>query len=368
VRRGSCSVTSTAAVDILAVGGNNTTTMSIRTAIIGPTGYTGLHLLRLLLGHPGAQITYLASRREQLPNVIDEFPELLGRLALEDGQCKPVDGQAIANDADVVFLCLPHRAAMSCAPAMLDAGLRVIDLSAAYRFADPQQYAQAYDHPHEDSANLADAVYGLPELFRAQIPGAMLVANPGCYPTPTALAVAPLLTRSLVKSTGIIVNASTGVTGAGRKPSLQLHYPEHKDAYLPYGNIGAHRHQPEMIQTLTAIVGHKVDLLFVPHLLPVERGILATIYLDPSDPEVTESDLFEAFTDAYEQEPFIRVRTDLPNIKHVHDTNFCDLTVRLTNGKVVIFAAIDNMIKGASGQAIQNMNLVFEQPETDGLL
>ena len=354
--------------EIEARRGHNMATMNIRAAIVGPTGYTGLHLIELLLRHPGAEITYLASRRQPPPDVVAEFPQLLGLLADEIAVCGPIDPEAIARDADVVFLCLPHRVAMAFAPALLDAGLRVIDLSADYRLADPALYAAVYDHPHEDTANLADAVYGLPELFRDQLPGAMLVANPGCYPTAAGLAIAPLLTRSLVQAQGIIINAATGVTGAGRKPSVQYHYPEHNEAFTPYGTIGAHRHQPEIVQTLAALAGHEVDLLFVPHLLPVDRGILATIYLDPMDPEVTEEDLFEAFADAYEHEPFVRVRTGLPNIKHVRDTNFCDVSVRLAGGKVVVFAAIDNMIKGASGQAVQNMNLVFEQPETAGLL
>ena len=348
--------------------GNNTPAMNIRAAIVGPTGYTGLYLTRILLRHPTARITYLASRRERLPNVVDEFPQLLGLLPDDIAVCKPINAEAIAGEADVAFLCLPHRAAMAFAPALLDAGLRVIDLSADYRLADPALYADVYDHPHEDTANLADAVYGLPELARDQLPGAMLVANPGCYPTAAGLAVAPLLTCSLVKSNGIIVNAATGVTGAGRKPAPQYHYPEHNEAYTPYGAIGGHRHQPEIVQLLEAVAGHEVGLLFVPHLLPVDRGILETIYLDPKDPEVTEEELFEAFADTYEHEPFVRIRTGLPNIKHVRDTNFCDISVRLAGGKVIVFAAIDNMIKGAAGQAVQNMNIVFEQQETAGLL
>ena len=348
--------------------GNNTSAMNIRVAIVGPTGYTGLYLTKLLLRHPAARITYLASRRERLPDVIDEFPQLLGQLSDEVSTCRPINPEAIAAEADVAFLCLPHRAAMAFAPELLDAGLRVIDLSADYRLKDAALYAEVYDHQHDDTTNLADAVYGLPELFRDDLPDAMLVANPGCYPTAAGLSIAPMLTRGLVKSEGIIINAATGVTGAGRKPAPQYHYPEHNEAYTPYGVIGTHRHQPEIDQVCGIIAGHEVNVLFVPHLLPVDRGILETIYLDPMDPEVTEADLFEAFADAYEHEPFVRIRTGLPNIKHVRDTNFCDIGVRLAGGKVIVFAAIDNMIKGAAGQAIQNMNLVFEQEETAGLL
>ncbi len=345
--------------------------MTVRAAIVGPTGYAGYHLIDLILRHPEAELTYLASHRDELPDMRAEFPKLLGRLPADIAVCRPIDPEAIAQAADVVFLALPHRAAMSYAPGLLDAGLRVVDLSADYRLSDPAVYESTYQHTHEDLDNLAEAVYGLPELHRADIPGAMLVANPGCYPTAAALGVAPLLARSLVKRDRLIINAASGVTGAGRKAQPNLHFPEHNQAFMPYGTIGGHRHQVEIQQTLTRVAGDNVQALFVPHLLPVDFGILETIYLDPHDPEVTEDELFEAFADAYGDEPFVRVRRDLPNIKHVVGTNYCDLTVRLTGPAdqptVVVFSAIDNIIKGASGQAVQNMNLLFELDETAGL-
>jgi N-acetyl-gamma-glutamyl-phosphate reductase len=342
--------------------------MSIRVAIVGPTGYTGLHLIQILLRHPGARLTYLASHRDELPDISEEFPQLLGRLPGEVAVCKPIDPQAIARAADVAFLALPHRAAMACAPQLLDAGVRVVDLSADYRLKDQATYERVYQTPHEDQANLAQAVYGLPELYRDEIPDAALIANPGCYPTATALGVMPLLSRGLAKTQGIIINAASGVTGAGRKPGPRFHYPEHNLAFTAYGTIGGHRHQCEIEQTLGVIAGCEMHTLFVPHLLPVDQGIYATIYLDPVDPAITEEDLFEAFEDAYDDEPFVRVRVDLPNIRYVRDTNFCDVTVRLTCGKIVVFSTIDNMVKGASGQAVQNMNLMFEQDETAGLV
>ncbi|MEX2388217.1 MAG: N-acetyl-gamma-glutamyl-phosphate reductase [Phycisphaeraceae bacterium] len=344
----------------------------IRTAIVGPTGYTGFALIDLLLRHPQAELTYLASHREELPDIREEFPQLLGRLSDEQAVCKPIDPDAIADAADVVFLALPHRAAMSYVPGFLDAGVRVIDLSADYRLADPALYERVYEHPHADLANLDDAVYGLTELYRDQLPGAMLVANPGCYPTAAALGVAPLLARSLVSRAGITINAASGVTGAGRKPALALMFAEQSGAFGAYGKIGGHRHQSEIEQTLTRVAGQPVSLLFVPHLLPVDCGILETIYLAPTQPDVTEDELFEAFEDAYDDEPFVRVRENLPNIKHVVGTNYVDLTVRLVGPaeqrRVVVFAAEDNVIKGAAGQAIQNMNVVFELDETAGLL
>lgn len=346
--------------------------MSVRCAIVGPTGYTGLYLLELLLRHPEADAVYLASAREALPDVRESFPQLWGKLDEEVALCQPIDAGRIAEHADAVFLCLPHKAAMEHAPKLLDAGLTVIDLSADYRLRDAALYERVYETPHTDPRNLAQAVYGLPELFRDKLPGSKLIANPGCYPTAAALAIAPLISHSLVQTDRILINAASGVTGAGRKVAEHLHFPEANESFFAYGRIGSHRHQPEIEQTLSHVAGRPVPALFVPHLLPIDRGILETIYLQPMDGDVTEDDLFEAYEDAYADEPFVRVREQLPNVKHVRDTNFCDVTVRLVGDgehkTVVAFGAIDNMIKGASGQAIQNMNLAFGLAETAGLL
>jgi N-acetyl-gamma-glutamyl-phosphate reductase len=254
------------------------------------------------------------------------------------------------------------------APQLLAAGLRVVDLSADYRFADAARYEQAYARTHADRGNLAGAVYGLTEFCRKKVAGAALVANPGCYPTGAALAIVPLIARDLASPGRIIVNAATGATGAGRTPTENLHFPEQNESYYPYGTIGGHRHQPEIEIALTGITGRPTGVLFVPHLLPIDQGILETIYLEPAGPHVKEDDLFEALESAYAEEPFVRVTTELPNVKHVRDTNFCDLTVRLAGGRIVVFAALDNLIKGASGQAVQNMNVMFGQEETAGLL
>ena len=342
--------------------------MSVRVAIIGPTGYTGLWLIELLLRHPGAQVAYLASHRQELPNIADEFPRLRGRCELV---CRPIDPAQIAREAEVAFLGLPHKAAMQYVGPLLDAGLKVVDLSADYRLRDADLYESVYHEPHADRANLAKAVYGLPELFRSQIQGASLVANPGCYPTAAALGIAPLLQRSLVQTQQIIINAASGVTGAGRAAKAHLHYPEVNEGYAAYA-CGDHRHQPEIEQTLTLVKGEPVTTLFVPHLLPIDRGILETIYLEPHDEDMTQEDLFDAFEEAYAEEPFIRVIRGMPNVKDVRDTNFCDITVRLVahgeSSRIVVFAAEDNMIKGASGQAIQNMNLMLGLDETAGLV
>jgi len=193
--------------------------MSIRAAIVGPTGYTGLHLIKILLRHPGAKVTYLASAREELPDIVDQFPQLLGQLDPAVSQCRPIDPKAISREADVAFLCLPHEAALNCAPRLLDVGMRVIDLSASYRLTDVQVYERAYNIVHTDRENLEHAVYGLTEFSRDDLPGAELVANPGCYPTAASLAITPLIERSLVRKEGIVINGSSGVTGAGRKPT-----------------------------------------------------------------------------------------------------------------------------------------------------
>lgn len=338
--------------------------MTVRVAIVGPTSYTGLYLIQILLRHPQAAIAYLASQREEPVNIAAEFPQLMGRC---DMTCRPIEATAIAKEADVAFCCVPHAVAMQYVPALLKAGLRVVDLSADYRLLDAELYEKVYQHKHLDPGNLEEAAYGLPELFADDIPEAGLVANPGCYPTAAALGIAPLLEKQLVKTTGIVINAASGVTGAGRKVAAHLQFAEANEAFAPY-NVGVHRHQPEIEQTLSAVAEQPVKVLFVPHLLPVDRGILESIYLDPASDAVTEDQLFEAFEQAYAAEPFVRVRNDLPNIKHVRDTNFCDLTVRLVGGKVVVFSAIDNMIKGASGQAVQNMNLMFGLDQTIGLL
>ena len=347
-------------------------TMSVKAAIIGPTGYTGVYLIDLLLRHPEAELVYLASHRDELPDIRDEFPQLMGRLDDDVAQCRPIDPKAIADECDVAFLALPHRAAMAYAPKLLDAGLKVIDLSADYRLDSQKLYEEVYETPHGDPEHLEDAVYALPELFRKNIIGASLIANPGCYPTAAALGVAPLITHSLVKTDKIIVNAASGATGAGRKAAPHLHFPEQNESYFAYGKIGGHRHQCEIEQTYRTIAGKDVPALFVPHLLPLDCGILETIYLEPATEDVTEAELFEALEDAYKNEPFVRVLEKTPNVKHVRNTNFCDITVRLTKQgdqqTIVVMSAIDNMVKGASGQAVQNMNIIFDLPETMGLL
>jgi len=341
--------------------------MSIRIAIVGPTSYTALWLIRLIRRHPNAAVTYLASQRDELPMIDQEFPHLRG---LVDARCRPIDPEAIADAADVVFTCVPHVAAMQHVPALLAAGLRVIDLSADYRLRDAAEYETVYGHAHSDVENLKHAVYGLSEWFAERIADARLVANPGCYPTTAALAILPLLEANLAKPTGIVINAASGVTGAGRSVKPNLHFAEVNEGFTTY-NPGIHRHQPEIIQTLRTLTGRAASALFVPHLLPINTGIFETVYLDAVDDEPSEQDLLDVLSETYRNQPFVRVSRELPNIKHVRDTNFCDIAVRLAGPedarKIILFSTLDNMIKGASGQALQNMNLMFRQDPAAGL-
>ncbi len=335
----------------------------IRVAIIGATGYTSLETIRWLLKHPAARITYLASRKQEQP-ISELFPELLHRIHLP---IAPFDVEAIQKSADVAFLCLPHVAAMEHVPPLLNAGLKVIDLSADYRLKDTANYEKWYKHAHSDAKNLAAAVYGLPEFFAPAIQKAQFVSNPGCYPTAAALGIAPLLQAGLIEATDIIINAASGISGAGRTPSPQHHFPERNETFEPYG-IGSHRHAPEIQQTLETLSGQPVKMLFVPHLIPMDRGILETIYLK-AKPGATMDDATAVFERAYGDKPFVRVRKEnLPSTKYVANTNFADIAVKLYNGRFVVIVAIDNMVKGAAGQAIENMNLMFGLHETAGLL
>jgi len=343
--------------------------MPIRIAILGPTGYTGLELIELISGHPDLTLEYLGSARTPAPMIQTEFPRLNGRLGSHSGQCEPIDHDAIANRCRLAFLCLPHEASMQHTPALLDRGVKVVDLSAAYRLRDAAVYQGAYGHAHTDKGNLPAAVYGLPELFREQIRGASLVANPGCYPTGAALALSPFLRAGLIDTQSIIVNAASGASGAGREAKSHLMLVEAGNNFSAYG-IGVHRHQPEIEQTLARAAGREAPrVLFVPHLLPIERGILETIYATPAA-QARSLDTGGAqalLREAYKGERFVVVRDDAPTLRDVQRTNAVHINARVVGGRLVIIAAIDNLVKGASGQAIQNANLMLGLNEADGL-
>lgn len=334
-----------------------------RIAILGATGYTALELVKILLRHPEAEITVVTSRQEGSPPIAMVHPSLNRRLDLSLEDLGPNE---VAGRAECVFSCLPHGASASVIPSLLDAGCKVVDFSADYRLNDPTVFAEWYGEKHPDAGRLGKVVYGLPELFREKIRGSQLVANPGCYPTSAILALAPLLKAKLIDPEGIIVDSKSGVSGAGRTPKLTTHFPECNESLSAY-NVGRHRHTPEIDQVLSTAAGTKIEVVFTPHLIPMDRGILTTTYSRPIG-DMSEEKLLQALREFYADEPFVRVIDHLPGTKDVADTNFCDVTVRLVRGRVVTISCIDNLIKGASGAAVQNFNLLYGYPETTALL
>jgi N-acetyl-gamma-glutamyl-phosphate reductase len=331
----------------------------IRVAILGATGYTALELIKILIRHPEVEITALTSRQEGQPHVAMIHPQLAGRI---DRVLENLPPTAIAARADCVFSCLPHGASAAVVAELLNDDTRVIDFSADYRLSTAEVYAAWYGQQHPDSDRLGRTVYGLPELFRAQIRGAPLVANPGCFPTAAILAVAPLLKAGLIEPDDILIDAKSGVSGAGRTPRLTTHYAECNESISAY-NIGRHRHTPEIDQILSGIAGTEVQVVFTPHLVPMDRGILATTYARPRGAP-TEEQLLDALREFYADEPFVRVVDHLPGTKDTTGTNFCDVTVRCVRGRVLVISCLDNLIKGASGAAVQNFNILFSLPET----
>lgn len=333
----------------------------IRIAIIGASGYTGVESIEIVLRHSQAEITYLTALPEECGHVADTFGQLRGRL---DMMIEPLNLDILASKADVALCCLPHKVSMGFVPKLLAAGVKVIDFSADYRIKDVDLYEKYYV-PHTDKENLKNAAYGLPELFRNEIKGANLVANPGCYPTGAALALAPLLKEGLIESSGIIVSSVTGVSGGGKNPSPLFHFPYMNENIYPYG-VGTHRHMPEMEQVASTVAGKPVELLFQPHVGPFDRGIISSTYSDPVG-DITPEQLIALYSDFYKEEPFVQIVSKPPAVKNIAKTNYCHIFPTVAKGKVVVFSVIDNLIKGASGQAIQNMNILFDLPETMGL-
>lgn len=337
----------------------------INVGIIGATGYTGEEAIKILLRHRQAKLTALTALPEECGEIGKIFPALRNCLDLN---VEPLDLDAFAKKVDVALCCLPHKVSMSFVPKMLAAGLKVIDFSADYRLRDLAVYEKYYSK-HTDPDNLAKAAFGLPELFRKDIVGKTLIANPGCYPTGASLALAPLLAEGLIEPDGIVDNAVSGASGAGRKAALAFHLPEMNENLFPYAVGGTHRHSPEINQICSDVAGKPVNVLFQPHVGAFDRGILSSIYARPTKP-VTREMLADLYAKFYGKERFIRLLPTPPIVKAVARTNFCDLfpTVSADGKFVVIFSAIDNLIKGASGQAIQNMNIIFGISESEGLL
>ncbi|MBI4401265.1 MAG: N-acetyl-gamma-glutamyl-phosphate reductase [Nitrospirae bacterium] len=344
----------------------------VKVAVVGASGYTGGELLRLLAGHPRMEITAVTSEKSAGSTVASVFPHLASLLSLSFEALAP---NAIAKRADAVFLALPHTKSLAPVADCLAAGKRVVDLSADYRLKNPALYETWYQTPHTRPELLREAVYGLPELHRSEIRTARLVASPGCYPTAAILQLAPLVAHGLLRPETIVIDAKSGVSGAGRSPALPYHFPEAHESVEAY-KVGQHRHIPEIEQELNALASRRsrenaIMIAFTPHLLPMNRGILSTSYCRLKKP-VDAAELRALYRDYYKGERFVRLQegNSSPNPRHVRGSNFCDVAVFADTraGWVVTVAALDNLVKGAAGQAIQAMNLMLGFPEEMGLL
>ncbi len=340
----------------------------IKVGIAGATGYTGIELIRILLDHPEAKITKLAAKMDGKPQKISNiFPSLKGRIDLV---CTDLDISDMAKESDLIFLALPHKVSLKFVPQFIKLGKKVIDLSADFRFDDLKLYEEWYAPHTEESKKLnSQAVYGLPELYKEKIKKANLIANPGCYPTSVILGVAPLLKDKLAKTENIIADSLSAASGAGRPPSMSAHYPECNENVKAY-SIATHRHTPEMEQELSKLAKKEIKISFTPHLLPMNRGILSTIYLNLVK-KTEEEEIIKLYQNFYKNEPFVRVleKGIFPETRNVYGSNYCDIGIKVDErtNRVIVISAIDNLVKGASGQAIQNMNIMYGFKETLGL-
>jgi len=338
-----------------------------RVAVVGGSGYTGAELLRLLSQHPQVRLTAVTSEQSAGKGVGEVFPSLQHRLLLV---YEVLDVATISQKADFFFVALPSGSAMEPVAQLVERGKKVVDLSADYRLRDAQQYQEWYHQPHRYPSLLDRAVYGLPEIYRERIQTAHLVANPGCYPVTVILALLPILKNGLMDlSRPILIDSKSGISGAGRTPALTYHFPEIQEGLMAYG-LGQHRHIPEMEQELSGLAGGAVKVTFTPHLIPINRGILSTIYLSLSPSMETQS-LINLYRDFYKTEPFVQVLDSgvSPNPHHVRGSNLCQIGILVNQrtGVTVLLSAIDNLVKGAAGQAIQNMNLMMGLDEILGL-
>jgi N-acetyl-gamma-glutamyl-phosphate reductase len=333
-------------------------------AIVGASGYTGAELVRLCHGHPRLQVTGLYGRRAAGERLSTAFPQFAGR---RDDVIEGYDAEHIARRARLVFLALPHGESIQVALELLTRGLAVLDLSADFRLRSPAVYESWYG-THAAPELLQEARYGLPERHRASLRGARLVAVPGCYPTATLLALAPLLQAGLVSPDGIVVDAKSGVSGAGRTPSLSTHFPEAGEGLRAY-KVAAHRHTPEIEQELERASGREVRITFTAHLAPMSRGILSCCYATPTQPDRPRRDYMAALEAAYANEPFVTVVDTPPDTAHVRGSNHAQVAVFVDARarRVIAMGAIDNLVKGAAGQAVQCLNTLMGWPETDGL-
>ncbi len=338
----------------------------LKIAIVGANGYTGGEMVRLLAAHPSVELVALTSRQFAGKNVTDVFPALRGIL---DMPLVELDADDIGGKCDAAFLAIPHAQAMPIVADLIKKGTRVVDYSADFRLKDPQLYKKWYKAEHTELSLLEKAVYGLPELHREELRKVQLVALPGCYPTGALLALAPAIKQGLIDLKTIVINSMSGVSGAGQKPTPQTHYPEIADNVRAYG-VTSHRHTPEIEQELSRIAGEDVNVLFTPHLVPATRGILSTVAAAALS-ETSSEELAAIYRDFYKDSPFVRICESgtYPEIRFVRGSNYCDIGLAYDERtrKIIIISAIDNLCKGASGQGVQCMNIMFGLPEQSGL-
>ncbi len=337
--------------------------LMIDAAIVGASGYSGAELLRILNLHPGVTVRAVTGRQAAGKRVDELYPVFSGDVELTFDEVQDLR----PGDIEVVFIALPSGEAMTIVPSLLDSGTRVVDLGGDFRLPAPGVYEEFYHHTHSAPGLLPEAVYGLPEIHESRIRDARLVANPGCYPTSVELALLPALVNRLIEPDGIVVNSLSGVSGAGRSASLEMSFAELNENVRAY-KIGSHQHLPEITSVLERAAGFPVSVSFVPHLVPITRGIYTTIHADLRT-STTDEAVFQCFESFYHDAPFVRVRNSVPQIKDVVYTNYCDLycTVEPRTQKLILVSVIDNLVKGAAGQAIQNMNIMFDLPQETGL-
>ncbi len=341
----------------------------LQVAILGGSGYTGTELLRLLLNHPHVKVTAITSERSSGYPVSEIFLNLRNT----DLKFEILDLNVLTRKADLFFLCLPHKTSQETASFLFSTGKKVIDLSADYRIKNPKVYQQWYNTPHLFPALLKKAVYGLPEINRSRIKKSALIANPGCYPASALLGLAPIIGKNFIDTSSIIIDSKSGTSGAGRSPVQPFMYCEVNESVRAYA-VTSHRHTPEIEQELSQLSKRKIEVIFTPHLIPMDRGMLSTIYVGLKR-NVNLSNMQKLYQDFYNNEPFVRILRNgvYPTTKAVKGSNYCDLSIFLNerNGKaqtLIIISAIDNLLKGASGSAVQNMNIMYGFDETAGLL
>ncbi|HMK55357.1 MAG TPA: N-acetyl-gamma-glutamyl-phosphate reductase [Dissulfurispiraceae bacterium] len=338
----------------------------VKVAICGGSGYTGSELLRILSGHPGVVITTVTSGKSAGKRVTDLFPHLVKYNSLV---YEPMEKEMLLSKADLFFMALPHAASQEAVSFFHQRGKKVIDLSADFRLSDPDVYEEWYKTPHHHPDTLKKAAYGLPELYRKAIRKSRLIANPGCYPTSAILALNPALKEGLIDPGSIIVDSKSGVSGAGRKSDVAVSFCEVNDGFKAYG-VGVHRHTPEIEQILSDIAGRKILIDFTPHLVPMDRGIVTTTYARLTK-KISTVKMIELYNRKYAKEPFVRILEEgfYPNAKHVRGSNYCLIGLRINErtNTLVAVSSIDNLVKGASGQAVQNMNIMLGLEETAAL-